>query len=70
MTAVFDGHNDALTRDDHARLASGRDGGCWDPPADEPKIAMFAGFSILVAAFHTAIASSIAAGYGKSGGMR
>jgi membrane dipeptidase len=29
---VFDGHNDALTREDHARLASGRDGGDLDLP--------------------------------------
>ena len=32
MVAVFDGHNDALTRDDHARLARGRDGGHLDLP--------------------------------------
>jgi membrane dipeptidase len=32
MTAVFDGHNDALTRDDHALLASGRQGGHLDLP--------------------------------------
>jgi membrane dipeptidase len=32
MTAVFDGHNDALTRDDHALLVSGRDGGHLDLP--------------------------------------
>jgi membrane dipeptidase len=32
MVAVFDGHNDALTREDHARLASGRDGGHLDLP--------------------------------------
>ena len=30
--AVFDGHNDALTREDHARLARGRDGGHLDLP--------------------------------------
>jgi membrane dipeptidase len=29
---VFDGHNDALTREDHARLAFGRDGGHLDLP--------------------------------------
>jgi membrane dipeptidase len=29
---VFDGHNDALTRDDHAQLASGRPGGHLDLP--------------------------------------
>jgi membrane dipeptidase len=29
---VFDGHNDALTRDDHARIASGRRGGHLDLP--------------------------------------
>jgi membrane dipeptidase len=29
---VFDGHNDALTREDHARLATGRDGGHLDLP--------------------------------------
>jgi membrane dipeptidase len=29
---VFDGHNDALTSDDHARLASGREGGHLDLP--------------------------------------
>jgi membrane dipeptidase len=29
---VFDGHNDALTRDDHAMLAAGRDGGHLDLP--------------------------------------
>ncbi len=32
MRAVFDGHNDALTREDHARIASGRDGGHLDLP--------------------------------------
>jgi membrane dipeptidase len=32
MTAVFDGHNDALTRPDHALLASGREGGHLDVP--------------------------------------
>jgi membrane dipeptidase len=32
MIPVFDGHNDALTRDDHARLASGREGGDLDLP--------------------------------------
>ena len=30
MIPIFDGHNDALTRADHARLASGRDGGHLD----------------------------------------
>jgi membrane dipeptidase len=29
---VFDGHNDALTREDHARLAAGREGGHLDLP--------------------------------------
>jgi membrane dipeptidase len=29
---VFDGHNDALTREDHARIASGRKGGHLDIP--------------------------------------
>jgi membrane dipeptidase len=32
MIPVFDGHNDALTRDDHARLAAGREGGDLDLP--------------------------------------
>ena len=32
MIAVFDGHNDALTRPDHARLGEGRDGGHLDLP--------------------------------------
>jgi membrane dipeptidase len=32
MIPIFDGHNDALTRADHARLASGRDGGDLDLP--------------------------------------
>ncbi|MEA2145718.1 MAG: rane dipeptidase [Solirubrobacteraceae bacterium] len=32
MIAVFDGHNDALTREDHAQLADGRDGGHLDLP--------------------------------------
>lgn len=32
MLAVFDGHNDALTRDDHALIGSGRDGGHLDVP--------------------------------------
>jgi len=32
MTAVFDGHNDALTREDHARFAAGREGGHLDLP--------------------------------------
>jgi membrane dipeptidase len=32
MPHVFDGHNDALTREDHAQLASGRDGGHLDLP--------------------------------------
>jgi membrane dipeptidase len=32
MTAFFDGHNDSLTREDHARFASGREGGHLDLP--------------------------------------
>ena len=32
MVAVFDGHNDALTTDDHARIADGRAGGHLDLP--------------------------------------
>ena len=32
MLAVFDGHNDALTREDHALIARGRDGGHLDLP--------------------------------------
>jgi membrane dipeptidase len=32
MTAVFDGHNDSLTRDDHAGLAAGREDGHLDLP--------------------------------------
>ena len=32
MLAVFDGHNDALTRDDHALLVSGRSSGHLDLP--------------------------------------
>jgi membrane dipeptidase len=32
MIAVFDGHNDALTCEDHALLAAGRDGGHLDLP--------------------------------------
>jgi membrane dipeptidase len=32
MLPVFDGHNDALTREDHADLATGRDGGHLDLP--------------------------------------
>ncbi len=32
MVAVFDGHNDALTKDDHALLAEGRPGGHLDLP--------------------------------------
>jgi membrane dipeptidase len=32
VVAVFDGHNDALTREDHALLARGRDGGHLDLP--------------------------------------
>jgi membrane dipeptidase len=32
MVAVFDGHNDAITRDDHALIASGRSGGHLDLP--------------------------------------
>jgi membrane dipeptidase len=32
VQAVFDGHNDALTRDDHALIADGRSGGHLDLP--------------------------------------
>ncbi|TMK75623.1 MAG: peptidase [Actinobacteria bacterium] len=32
MLAVFDGHNDALIRDDHARIGTGRSGGHVDVP--------------------------------------
>jgi len=32
MRAIFDGHNDALTRDDHALLVAGRPGGDLDLP--------------------------------------
>jgi membrane dipeptidase len=48
MVAVFDGHNDALTRDDYPRLAEGRDGGHLDLPrmrAGGLRGAIFAVFS-------------------------
>jgi len=32
MTYFFDGHNDSLTREDHARFATGREGGHLDLP--------------------------------------
>ena len=32
LQPIFDGHNDALTREDHARIATGRDGGHLDLP--------------------------------------
>ncbi|MGV1049713.1 MAG: membrane dipeptidase, partial [Solirubrobacterales bacterium] len=32
MLPVFDGHNDALTRADHADIAGGREGGHLDLP--------------------------------------
>ncbi|MGH8574046.1 MAG: hypothetical protein ACREX8_15945, partial [Gammaproteobacteria bacterium] len=32
MRPIFDGHNDALTREDHAALADGRAGGHLDLP--------------------------------------
>jgi membrane dipeptidase len=32
MLPVFDGHNDALTREDHADLVGGREGGHLDLP--------------------------------------
>ncbi|MBS1678097.1 MAG: dipeptidase [Actinobacteria bacterium] len=32
MIPIFDGHNDALTREDHGRFAGGRDGGHLDLP--------------------------------------
>ncbi|HKZ15670.1 MAG TPA: membrane dipeptidase [Solirubrobacterales bacterium] len=32
MTAFFDGHNDSLTREDHARFVGGREGGHLDLP--------------------------------------
>ncbi len=40
------------------------------PPVELPKMAMFLGLFVVTAFFQTAIASSIAAGYGKSGGIR
>ena len=40
------------------------------PPAELPTIPMFSGFAMVIATFHTAIASSSPAGNGKSGGMR
>jgi hypothetical protein len=40
------------------------------PPAEEPKMAMFSGLAILVAAFHTVIASSTPAGYRWFGGRQ
>src|SRR5579872_3676755 len=48
MVAVFDGHNDALTRPDHDRIATGRDGGHLDLPrmrAGEVRGAVFAIFT-------------------------
>jgi membrane dipeptidase len=48
VIAVFDGHNDALTREDHAGLAAGRDGGHLDLPrmrAGGIRGAIFAVFS-------------------------
>lgn len=32
MIAVFDGHNDVLTRDDHDEFVTGRSGGHIDLP--------------------------------------
>lgn len=48
MIAVFDGHNDALTREDHARLGDGREAGHLDLPrmrAGGIRGAIFAVFS-------------------------
>jgi membrane dipeptidase len=48
MIAIFDGHNDALTNEDHARLASGRDDGHLDIPkmhAGGVRAAIFAVFT-------------------------
>jgi membrane dipeptidase len=48
MIPVFDGHNDALTREDHARLAAGREGGHLDLPrmrAGGVRAGMFAVFT-------------------------
>ena len=48
MQPVFDGHNDALTRDDHALLVEGRPGGALDLPrmrAGNVRGAIFAIFS-------------------------
>jgi len=45
---VFDGHNDALTREDHSQLATGRDGGDLDIPrmrAGGIRAAIFAVFT-------------------------
>src|SRR5206468_1528038 len=35
---VFDGHNDALTRQDHAAIAAGRSGGHLDLPRMRPRL--------------------------------
>ena len=48
MLPVFDGHNDALTREDHAQLVAGRTGGDLDLPrmrAGGVRGAIFAIFS-------------------------
>src|SRR5438105_15785646 len=48
MIAVFDGHNDALTREDHAGIAGGRPDGHLDIPkmrAGGIRGAMFAVFT-------------------------
>lgn len=73
MIPVFDGHNDALTADDHADLARGREGGHLDLPRMREggmRGGIFALFSASpegeakVGAF-TADAGSAAAGYAK-----
>jgi membrane dipeptidase len=48
MVPVFDGHNDAITREDHADLVDGREGGHLDLPkmqAGGIRGAIFAVFS-------------------------
>jgi membrane dipeptidase len=67
---VFDGHNDALTREDHALLAEGRPGGHLDLPKMRAGGLRGGIFSVFTPSDSPRVEQSVAAGYASAAAGR